>query len=43
MLHPVHKVPPPLHYSNGASTSKVQSMPHTPNGIIFSKYIFFKT
>lgn len=31
MLHPVHKVPPPLHYSNGASTSKVQSMPHTPN------------
>ncbi|XP_025191265.1 cleavage stimulation factor subunit 2-like [Melanaphis sacchari] len=31
MLYPVHKVPPPLHSSNGASTSRAQSMPQTSN------------
>ncbi|XP_026818377.1 cleavage stimulation factor subunit 2-like [Rhopalosiphum maidis] len=31
MLHPVHKVPAPLHTPNTASTSRVQPMPQIPN------------
>lgn len=31
MLHPAHKVPPTLHIPNAASTSRVQTVPQTPN------------